>query len=464
MNTLPPLAIPRSLLDPGLPLGPPDADGLVRVRITQREGRVTALVPFAGPEPEEGIPLALTPLVEAHAHLDKAFTALAHRNGSGSMEEAMVVNRREAEQRTAEAVRARAERALEQAWRYGLRAMRSHIDSLGPWTTPCWEVLGELRQRWAGRVDLELVALVPLQHWLTPEGEGQARRIAACGGLLGGVLGPPYRPDGRDGEALRALLALAERQGCGVDLHVDESAQPPPRGLLVLHRLLRDQRPSVAITASHASSMGLLRNRGLRCLADSLAEAEVGVVALPATNLWLLDRDPERTPSRRPLAPIRQLQAAGVTVAVGGDNVQDAWFPGGDFDPIELIRLATISSHLLPWQRAGLAPLTTAPARLLNLTWDGVLRIGGPADLVVLAARTWTEVLARSPQRRVLRAGAWLPPPLSEAPSPLLRAFLPTVCDVDPGSERHPAPTPLDALPCPPPPAASSLGRADARP
>jgi cytosine deaminase len=86
-----------------------------------------------------------------------------------------------------------------------------------------------------------------------------------------------------------------------------------------------------------------------------------------------------------------------------------------------LIRLAAMGCQLLPWQRAGLAPLTTAPARLLNLEWDGVLRIGGPADLVVLGASSWPEVLARTPQRRVLRGGAWLPPPLAEAPSPLLR-------------------------------------------
>jgi len=428
VSELPPLAIPRGLLDPALALGEPDGEGLVRVRIQQREGRITGLVPHAGPEPAGGIPLALTPLVEAHAHLDKAFTAPEHSNASGTMEEAMVVNRREAGQRTAEGVHNRAERALEQAWRYGLRAMRSHVDSLGPWSETCWEVLSSLRQRWAGRVDLELVALVPIQHWLSEAGERQARQVGAQGGLLGGVLGPPYRLDGQEGEALRAMFALAEREGCGIDLHLDESDQPPPRGLLLLHALLRDHRTNVPVTASHASSMGLLEERALRRLADGLAQAGVGVVALPTTNLWLLDRDPERTPNRRPMAPIRQLQAAGVTVAVGGDNVQDAWFPGGDFDPVELIRIATVGSQLLPWQRAGLAPLTTAPARLLNLEWDGVLRIGGPADLVVLAARSWTEVLARSPQRRVLRGGAWLPPPLAEAPSPLLRPLS------DPGS------------------------------
>jgi cytosine deaminase len=117
------------------------------------------------------------------------------------------------------------------------------------------------------------------------------------------------------------------------------------------------------------------------------------------------------------MAPIRQLQRAGVTVAVGGDNVQDPWFPGGDFDPIELLRLSVPAAHLAPWRRQGVMPFTTAAARLMGLAWDGVLREGGPAELVVFAAGSWSDLLARAPERRVLRAGRWLPPP---APSPLL--------------------------------------------
>ena len=72
---------------------------------------------------------------------------------------------------------------------------------------------------------------------------------------------------------------------------------------------------------------------------------------------------------------------------------------------------------------------TDVAPRLLNALLsvrdaDGVLRVGGPADLVVLAARGWAELLARCPQRRVLRAGRWLEPPGSEQPSPLLAGLL----------------------------------------
>ena len=61
-------------------------------------------------------------------------------------------------------------------------------------------------------------------------------------------------------------------------------------------------------------------------------------------------------------------------------------------------------------------------ARLLGLEWDGVLRPGAPADLVVLGVCDWNGLLTRSPQRRVLRQGAWLEPPACEAPSPLRAA------------------------------------------
>jgi cytosine deaminase len=52
-----------------------------------------------------------------------------------------------------------------------------------------------------------------------------------------------------------------------------------------------------------------------------------------------------------------------------------------------------------------------------------VLREGSPADLLVLGASSWGDLLARPPRRRVLRAGQWLPPPDQELPSALLAAL-----------------------------------------
>ena len=436
-----PLAVrmPRCLLDPRLHQLPPgDADGLVAVELQWQGGQIHAIRPLAaaaGP-----LPLALTPLVEPHAHLDKAFSAAAFPNRDGTMAAALAANRRELAERTAEQVLARGEAALQRAWRQGLRAVRSHVDCIGveefgagglgaagpgadglsAAVDGSWQAMVELRRRWRDRLELQLVALVPLELWSSPAGEGLARRVAADGGWLGGVIGPPYGEGSGHAQQLLALASLGERHGVGLDLHVDESDRQPGRGVAALARLVLEQRLALPITCSHASSMSLLPAPAVERLAERLAAAELAVVALPTTNAWLLGREPERTPVRRPMAPIRSLQRAGVRLAIGGDNVQDAWFPGGDFDPLALLAFTAVVAQLPPWQRQGLAPYTTTASAVLGLAWDGVLRQGGPADLVVLAARHWGELLARPPQRRVLRAGRWLEPPPSEQPSPLL--------------------------------------------
>ena len=110
------------------------------------------------------------------------------------------------------------------------------------------------------------------------------------------------------------------------------------------------------------------------------------------------------------MAPIHQLQRGGVRVAVGGDNVADPWFPGGDFDPLALMAASIPLAQLAPWQRLGLVPFTTAAAEAMDLSWNGVLCEGAPADLVVLQAGTWSEALRRPPQRRVLIGGRWWQP------------------------------------------------------
>ena len=416
------LRLPRCLLDPGLrDLGCGDADGLVPVRLRLEQGRIAAITaPAPGAAP---LPLAITPPVDAHVHLDKAFSWGAFPNRDGTMAAALALNLREGEQRSTAQVLERGERALDQAWRHGLRALRSHVDSGGPCAEPSWEALLELQRRWRGRVDLQLVALAPLQHWQTREGQRLAQRVAAASGLLGGVLGPPYPRQRADRAALRALLQLAAERTCGVDLHVDEASSAPAHGLRTLVELLEQGRPPVAITCSHASSMGLLPPEPQRRLAERMAALELAVVGLPTTNFWLLGRRRELSTPERPLAPVRALQRAGVAVALGADNVQDPWYPGGDFDPLALLRLSHLATHTSPWSRQGLMPFTTVPARLLGLAWDGVVRPGAPADLLITNAHSWSDLLARPPQRRVLRSGQWLEPPHSQQPDPVLASL-----------------------------------------
>lgn len=398
--------VPRSLLQ--LPFGsqsiPVTPEGLTPVQLSWRDGCLLPPTPLgldAAPEH-----LVLPRLVDPHVHLDKAFSWADHPNLSGTYDGALAANLQEHQTRSESAVLARGEQALQRACRHGLRAVRSHIDSLGPGAEPSWRALLTLRERWQDRIELQLVALVPLAHWQTPAGERLAEQVADRGGLLGGVLTPPC-----GGAVVRrqltALLMLADRFGCAVDLHIDEADRGPAAGVKQLLRVQERLRCRQRITCSHASSLSLLAEAPLRRLAERMAAAGLQVVALPLTNGWLLGRRSDATPVQRPLAPIQQLQRAGVRVALGGDNVADPWFPGGDFDPLALIAASLPLAQLAPWQRLGLAPFTTAGAETMQLSWNGVLREGAPADLVVLQAASWSEALRHPPQRHVLIAGRW---------------------------------------------------------
>ncbi|KZR92418.1 Cytosine deaminase [Synechococcus sp. MIT S9509] len=394
---------PRSLLDLGSdPMPTAGVDGLIPVLLTWSGSRIQSVRATS-----EATGLVLPRLVEPHAHLDKAFSWTEHPNLQGTYEQALAANFREHETRTAAKVEQRGERCLQLAWQHGLRAVRSHIDSLGPGANFSWEVLADLSNNWRERIELQLVALVPIEHWSTAEGEHLAAAVAKVDGLIGGVLAPPCR--GRaTRRALRRLLELADRHGCPVDLHIDEAASQPAEGVRQLLRVLESMTVSVPVTCSHASSLSLLSAGALQRLAARMARQNLRVVALPLTNGWLLGHRDNETPLRRPLAPIRQLQRAGIAVAVGGDNVQDPWYPGGQLDPLALMAMSLPLAQLAPWDDDGLKPFGTDATGLMGLDWDGRLRAGAPADLIHLPGGSWPELLSMASRRRVLAGGHWV--------------------------------------------------------
>ena len=401
---------PLALLEPGHCRGlEPDGDGLVNLALTVSGATVSRIEPLprtARPR----LPLALPAAVEPHCHLDKAFTWSQAPNSSGTMAGALEANLREHKRRSAAAVAERMDRALETAWRQGYRALRSHLDLGGrAGSQATWEAVTHTWGVWSDRLQLQAVALAPLEFWSTTAGVHLARQLARLGGGLGGALahhntrGSPWR------EHLAGMLRLAAEQGCMVDLHLDETCDPRSRCLEGLLDLLEQEPLPVSVTVSHGCSLAQHTPEHLRRTAERLATLHIPLVSLPTTNLWLQGRSSSRhAPRLRGVAPIHELQDGGVTVAIGGDNVADPWFPGGNFDPVELWRFAVPVTHLHPWERWGLIPFTSAPAQVLGLAWDGVLRHGCPADLILTEASGWQAMLATPQRLRVLRNGLWL--------------------------------------------------------
>jgi len=249
--------------------------------------------------------------------------------------------------------------------------------------------------------------LVPLDFWQTDEGDLLAQRVASNGDLLGGVIAPPFNKR-KTFKSLLHLVQLANRLNCDIDLHIDESQSCSAGGLKLLLEVLGQVKNEISITCSHLSSMGLLKEKAISDLAKRMAKNKLKVVALPLTNSWLLGRKDRSTLIKRPLAPIFQLQKAGVVVSVGGDNINDAWFPLSNFDPINLMAFSMPIAHLSPWDRLGLSPFTSSAAQVLSLQWDGLFQKGSPADFILLDSNSWVKALSDRPKRRVVVNGEFL--------------------------------------------------------
>jgi cytosine deaminase len=123
-------------------------------------------------------------------------------------------------------------------------------------------------------------------------------------------------------------------------------------------------------------------------------------------NMYLQDRHAGRSPRWRGVTLLHEMKARGIPVAVASDNTRDPFYAYGDLDPLEVFREACrilqLDHPIGDWPAA----IARDPAAIIGRPEFGRIAVDLPADLVLVRARSWTELLAR-PQadRTVLRSG-----------------------------------------------------------
>ena len=342
--------------------------------------------------------------VETHSHLDKSFTWGEFPNFKSNYEEALSINLEEHITRTTNKVIERAEKSLKLALKNGYRAIRSHIDTYETQENDIWSELFNLQKKYSSKLKLQFVALAPLEFWDTANGEKLAKIFSDYKGILGGVLVPPFNK--REMKSLLAkMIMLADKYKLEIDLHIDESTIEPGAGIKVLLETIDRLNIKVPITCSHLSSILSLKDKEIITLGRKIADKDIKVIALPLTNFWLLNRDYKSTSLIRPVAPIKQLQKSLVDVSIGSDNVQDPWYSFGNYDPFYLMSCAMPMLQLSPWERLTLSSFFLAPSRLLNLSWDGLVKKGCPADFVIVNAEKWADIFSSNLTKKVFING-----------------------------------------------------------
>ncbi len=378
-----------------------DVEDLCSVSITWDDGVVSELKPLLHTKPKN---ILFPRFVETHSHFDKSFTWTDFPNLESNYGGALSVNLQEHQTRTKEMVLERVEKSLKLAIQNGYRAIRSHIDTYKSQSIDIWIELFKLQKRFSSELTLQYVALAPLEFWDTLNGEDLAKMLSTHGGILGGVVVPPFNKKNTS-KLLSKMLLLADKYELEIDLHIDESIIEPGAGIKVLLETIENLKINIPITCSHLSSLISLKDSEILHLGKKIAEKNIKVIALPLTNFWLLNRKNETTSLKRPVAPIKQLQKTHVDVSIGSDNVQDPWYPFGNFDPFYVMSCSIPMLQLNPWDRMTLTSIFLAPSRLLNLKWDGLIKKGCPADFVILDAQKWADVFSCNLKRKVFIKG-----------------------------------------------------------
>jgi len=380
-----------------------DVEDLCSVSISWENGSVSELKPLRSKN-KKPTSILFPRFVEAHSHIDKSFTWAEFPNLKSDYYGALSVNLKEHKTRTTEKVLERAERSLKLAIKNGYRAIRTHIDTYENQEIDTWLELFKLQNKYSSELKLQFVALAPLEFWDTDKGETLAKRFSSHEGILGGVVVPPFNKK-ITRKLLSNLLFLAEKYKLEIDLHIDESIIKPGAGIRLLLETIDKLNSKVPITCSHLSSILYLKESEILNLGEKIAEKNIKVIALPLTNFWLLNRNNKITPLKRPVAPVKQLQKSLVDVSIGSDNVQDPWYPFGNFDPFYMMSCSIPMLQLSPWERMTLSSIFFAPSRLLNLSWDGLIKKGCPADFVILDADKWGDVFSSNLKRKVFIRG-----------------------------------------------------------
>jgi len=407
---------PRCLLKAELPASTTPTDGdLVAVDLRIAAGRIDAIAPAgtfdAGSGPDLDASMVLPGMVDVHTHLDKGHIWPRQPNPSGdgaAASRATGIDR--AANWHAEDVRRRMDFGLRTAYAKGVVAIRTHLDSLAPQAPISFPVFREMRERWAGRIDLQASSIAPLNIFLTDEGRQLADIVAESGARLGCVTkSMTYPADTMPpdlDEALVRVFHLATERGLDLDLHVDESTDPAARALIRVARTAIAQKFKGRILCGHVTSLALQTDGFIEETIAACKEAGIDIVSLPTVNMYLQDRSPDaRTPRWRGVTVLHEMKARGLRVAVAGDNCRDPFYAYGDHDMLDTfaqaVKILHLDHPLGDWIRAA----TETPAAIMGLDC-GVLKPGGAADLIVLKARSYSEMLARTQfDRTVIRAG-----------------------------------------------------------
>ncbi|RJX74812.1 cytosine deaminase [Pseudomonas sp. LS-2] len=366
--------------------------GLYRIQIDgQRIGAIvaqSAVIQATGvTDLDAGENLVTAPFVEPHIHLDAALTAGEPKwNMSGTLFEGI---ERWSERKalvTHEDTKTRARKTIDMLVDHGIQHVRTHVDVTDP-SFAALKAMLEVREDTRHLIDLQIVAFP--QEGIESFKNGRAlmtEAVAMGADVVGGI--PHFENTREQGESsVKFLMDLAERTGCLVDVHCDETDDPQSRFLEVLAEEARVREMGERVTASHTVAMGSYDNAYCYKLFRLLKRSKINFVSCPTESIHLQGRY-DGYPKRRGLTRVAEIDRAGMNICFGQDSIVDPWYPLGNGNIVRILEAGLHICHMLGYEdlKRALDLITDNSARTLHLGERYGVEVGRPANLLILSA------------------------------------------------------------------------------
>jgi len=326
----------------------------------------------------------------AHLHLDKVMTgsiaeeATLHQYQASSMAGAMSaiemaskVKEHYVESEIVDRVR----KVLIEAEYNGVSHTRAFADVDTKAMLTGVRALLKIREEFKDRIDIQVVAFPQDGIIREPGAEELLYKSMELGAdVVGGIPWIEYT-DEDSKKHVDIVFEVAKKYNADVAMLTDDAGSPELRTTEYLATSALRNGWIGRVSACHARATSLYNEVYHRKLCALLRKAEVGVVSDPHTG---------------PLhVRVKDLLNAGVKVALGQDDVYDAYYAYGRCNMLEV---AFLASHLFwmmtPADRELLYDMITVnPAKIMRLR-DYGLNVGNRADLVILNAEDLREAFA----------------------------------------------------------------------
>ncbi|MER2107624.1 MAG: cytosine deaminase [Solibacillus sp.] len=340
--------------------------------------------------------LVLPPFIEPHIHLDTTLTAGEPEwNLSGTLFEGIQRWSQRKESLTHEDVKLRAKTAIKWQIAQGIQFIRTHVDVTDPQLIALKAML-EVKEEMKDFVDIQLVAF-PQEGILSyPNGAELLEEALKLGAdVIGGI--PHFEFTREYGvESMKIMFDLAEKYDVLIDVHCDEIDDEQSRFVEVVAKEAYERGLGTRTTASHTTAMGSYNDAYAYKLFRLLKMSGINFVSNPLVNIHLQGRF-DSYPKRRGLTRVKELQAAGLNVCFGHDDIFDPWYPLGTGNMLQVAHMGIHVAQLMGYEDIvnSVDFITKNSARTLQIEDVYGVEEGKPANFIVLNAENEYEAIRK---------------------------------------------------------------------